>query len=40
MTVESSVGRRRQHLFLLRELVVRNVRARYVGSALGLAWSV
>ena len=40
MTVASSVRRRRQHLFLLRELVVRNVRARYVGSALGLAWSV
>lgn len=40
MTVASSVSRRRQHLFLLRELVVRNVRSRYVGSALGLAWSV
>jgi len=33
-------ARRRQHLFLLRELVVRNVRARYAGSALGLAWSL
>ena len=40
MTVAPGVRRRRQHLFLLRELVVRNVRARYVGSALGLAWSV
>ena len=40
MTVASSASRRRQHLFLLRELVVRNLRSRYVGSALGLAWSV
>ncbi len=40
MTVASSASRRRQHLFLLRELVVRNVRARYAGSALGLAWSL
>ncbi|MXX60117.1 MAG: ABC transporter permease [Holophagales bacterium] len=40
VTVASSVSRRRQHLFLLRELVVRNVRSRYAGSALGLAWSV
>ena len=40
MTVVSTFSRRRQHLFLLRELVVRNVRARYVGSALGLAWSL
>ncbi len=40
MTVASRVSRRRQHLFLLRELVVRNLRSRYVGSALGLAWSV
>lgn len=30
----------RQSLFLLRELVVRNLRARYVGSVLGLAWSL
>lgn len=40
MTVVSTFSRRRQHLFLLRELVVRNVRARYAGSALGLAWSL
>lgn len=32
--------RRRQHLFLLRELVVRNLRSRYAGSALGLVWSL
>lgn len=31
---------RRQHLFLLRELVVRNLKSRYAGSALGLAWSL
>ena len=30
----------RQSLFLLRELVVRNLRARYAGSLLGLAWSL
>lgn len=30
----------RQSLFLLRELVVRNLRARYAGSALGLLWSL
>ncbi len=30
----------RQHLFLLRELVVRNLRSRYAGSALGLVWSL
>ena len=30
----------RQSLFLLRELVVRNLRARYAGSALGLVWSL
>lgn len=39
-TGDSGARRRRQHLFLLRELVVRNVRARYAGSALGLAWSL
>ena len=32
--------RYRHHLFLLRELVVRNLRSRYAGSALGLAWSL
>ena len=32
--------RLRQSLFLLRELVVRNLRARYAGSALGLLWSL
>ncbi len=31
---------RRQQLFLLRELVVRNLRSRYAGSALGLAWAL
>lgn len=30
----------RQSLFLLRELVLRNLRARYAGSALGLLWSL
>lgn len=34
-------GRRaRQSLFLLRELVVRNLRSRYAGSVLGLLWSL
>ncbi len=34
-------GRRaRQSLFLLRELVVRNLRSRYAGSMLGLLWSL
>ena len=30
----------RQSVFLLRELVVRNLRSRYAGSALGLLWSL
>ncbi len=34
------VRRFRQSLFLLRELVLRNLRARYAGSALGLLWSL
>ena len=40
--VDSPVGGRRvrQSLFLLRELVVRNLRGRYAGSALGLLWSL
>ncbi len=40
MAVATRVSRRGQHLFLLRELVVRNLRARYAGSALGLVWSL
>ncbi len=38
--VQKRSSRYRQHLFLLRELVVRNVRSRYAGSALGLVWSL
>ena len=40
--IDSRLGRRRfrQSLFLLRELVVRNLRSRYAGSALGLLWSL
>ncbi len=40
MTVASRISRHRHHLFLLRELVVRNLRSRYAGSALGLVWSL
>ena len=40
MPIASGSTPRRQHLFLLRELVLRNLRARYAGSGLGLAWSL
>ncbi len=40
--VDSALDRRRfsQSMFLLRELVARNLRSRYAGSLLGLAWSL